>query len=52
MQMERAGSRHSIMSGLSRISDTSIDVSIYCDMSKKIGSVSTRSIAMSTEYLH
>jgi hypothetical protein len=41
------GSRNSIMSGLSRISDTSIDNSIFSDLSKKIGNVSTRSIAMS-----
>ena len=41
------GSRHSVMSGLSRISDTSIDVSIFSDLSKKMGNVSTRSIAMS-----
>ena len=42
-----AGSRHSIMSGLSRISDTSIDHSIFSDLSRKIGNVSTRSLAMS-----
>ena len=42
-----AGSRRSIMSGLSRISDTSIDQSIFSDLSKKIGNVSTRSMAMS-----
>ena len=42
-----AGSRHSIMSGLSRISDTSLDQSIFSDLSKKIGNVSTRSMAMS-----
>jgi hypothetical protein len=41
------GSRHSIMSGLSRISDTSIDHSIFSDLSRKIGNVSTRSMAMS-----
>jgi hypothetical protein len=41
------GSRHSMMSGLSRISDASIDQSIFSDLSKKIGNVSTRSIAMS-----
>lgn len=41
------GSRHSIMSGLSRIDDVSIDQSIFSDLSKKIGNVSTRSIAMS-----
>lgn len=42
-----AGSRHSIMSGLSRISDTSIDHSIFSDLSRKIGNVSTRSLALS-----
>jgi hypothetical protein len=43
-----SGSRHSIMSGLSRISDTSsIDGSMFSDLSRKIGNVSTRSIAMS-----
>lgn len=42
-----AGSRHSIMSGLSRISDTSEVHSIFSDLSRKIGNVSTRSIAMS-----
>jgi len=41
------GSRHSIMSGLSRISDNSEVNSIFSDLSKKIGNVSTRSIAMS-----
>uniref|UniRef100_A0A7S2YNI3 DUF6824 domain-containing protein n=1 Tax=Entomoneis paludosa TaxID=265537 RepID=A0A7S2YNI3_9STRA len=41
------GSRHSVMSGLSKISDTSIDASIFSDLSRKIGNVSTRSIAMS-----
>ena len=41
------GSRHSIMSGLSKISDGSIDNSIFSDLSRKIGNVSTRSIAMS-----
>lgn len=41
------GSRHSIMSGLSRIDDGSIDHSMFSDLSKKIGNVSTRSIAMS-----
>jgi hypothetical protein len=41
------GSRHSIMSGLSRISDTSIDHSIFSDLDRKIGNVSTRSLAMS-----
>ena len=40
-------SRRSIMSGLSRISDTSEVNSIFSDLSKKIGNVSTRSIAMS-----
>lgn len=42
-----SGSRHSIMSGLSRISDSSIDHSIFSDLSRKIGDVSTRSLAMS-----
>ena len=42
-----SGSRRSIMSGLSRISDTSIDQSIFSDLSKKIGNISTRSMAMS-----
>ena len=41
------GSRQSLMSGLSRISDTSYDNSIFSDLSKKIGNVSTRSMAMS-----
>jgi hypothetical protein len=41
------GSRHSIMSGLSKISDSSIDNSIFSDLSRKIGNVSTRSVAMS-----
>lgn len=44
------GSRHSIMSGLSRISDTSEVQSIFSDLSRKVGNfsnVSTRSIAMS-----
>jgi hypothetical protein len=41
------GSRNSLMSGLSRISDTSYDNSIFSDLSKKIGNVSTRSMAMS-----
>jgi hypothetical protein len=40
-----SGSRRSIMSGLSRISDA--DISIFSDLSRKIGNVSTRSIAMS-----
>ena len=44
--MGGAGSRHSIMSGLSRISDTSEVHSIFSDLSKKINT-STRSIAMS-----
>lgn len=39
------GSRHSIMSGLSKISDTSIDASIFSDLSRKIGNVSTRSFS-------
>jgi hypothetical protein len=44
-----SGSTHSIMSGLSRISDTSgMDgMSIFSHLSSKIGNVSTRSIAMS-----
>lgn len=41
------GSRRSVMSGLSRISDTSDANSIISDLSKKIGNVSTRSMAMS-----
>jgi hypothetical protein len=41
------GSRRSLMSGLSRISDTSDANSIFSDLSRKIGNVSTRSIAMS-----
>ena len=42
------GSRRSLMSGLSKISDHSSDVnSIFSDLSRKIGNVSTRSIAMS-----
>ena len=40
-------SRRSLMSGLSRISDTSDVNSIFSDLSRKIGNVSTRSIAMS-----
>ena len=40
-------SRRSVMSGLSRISDTSEGNSIFSDLSKKIGDVSTRSLAMS-----
>ena len=40
-------SRRSIMSGMSRISDTSDMNSIFSDLSRKIGNVSTRSIAMS-----
>lgn len=40
-------SRRSLMSGLSRISDTSDMNSIFSDLSRKIGNVSTRSIAMS-----
>ena len=43
-----SGSKHSIMSGLSRISDHSLnDASIFSSLSKQIGNVSTRSIAMS-----
>jgi hypothetical protein len=41
------GSRRSLMSGLSRISDTSIDQSIFSDLSRKIGNISTSSVAMS-----
>ena len=42
------GSRRSLMSGLSRISNQSSDAnSIFSDLSRKIGNVSTRSIAMS-----
>ena len=40
-------SRRSIMSGMSKISDTSDMNSIFSDLSRKIGNVSTRSIAMS-----
>lgn len=40
-------SRRSLMSGLSRISDASDVHSIFSDLSRKIGNVSTRSIAMS-----
>lgn len=40
-------SRRSIMSGMSKISDHSDMNSIFSDLSKKIGNVSTRSIAMS-----
>jgi hypothetical protein len=46
-EMLGQGSRHSVMSGLSRISDTSIEYSIFSDLSRKIGNVSTRSLAMS-----
>eukprot|EP00977_Amphora_coffeiformis_P001511 scaffold294_cov221-Amphora_coffeaeformis.AAC.67 len=42
------GSKHSLMSGLSKISDHSLnDASIFSSLSKQIGNVSTRSIAMS-----
>lgn len=41
------GSRHSIMSGHSKLSNTSIDASIFSGLSSKIGNVSTRSITMS-----
>ena len=41
------GSRMSMMSGLSRISDGNENDSIFSDLSKKIGNVSTRSMAMS-----
>ena len=41
------GSRRSLMSGLSKISDTSGINSVFSDMSKKISAGSTRSIAMS-----
>jgi hypothetical protein len=40
-------SRRSLMSGLSRISDASEVNSLFSDLSKKIGNVSTRSMAMS-----
>jgi hypothetical protein len=40
-------SRRSLMSGLSRISDTDGNTSIFSDLSRKIGNVSTRSLAMS-----
>jgi hypothetical protein len=40
-------SRRSMMSGLSRISDASDMNSIFSDLSRKIGNISTRSIAMS-----
>ena len=40
-----SSSKHSIMSGLSRTSE--MDHSIFSDLSRKIGNVSTRSIAMS-----
>jgi len=40
-------SRRSMMSGLSKISDTSEVNSIFSDLSRKIGNISTRSIAMS-----
>ena len=45
--MSGVGSRRSSMSGLSRVSDSSEVNSIISDLSKKIGNVSTRSIAMS-----
>jgi len=43
------GSRNSIMSGLSKMSEASFDTnnSIFSDLSRKIGNVSTRSLAMS-----
>jgi hypothetical protein len=41
------GSRRSLMSGLSKISDLSDIHSIFSDLSKRIGNVSTRSIPMS-----
>jgi len=44
---EALESRRSVMSGLSRISDTEDANSIFSDLSKKIGNVSTRSMAMS-----
>ena len=47
MRADAMESRRSIMSGLSRISDTEDMNSIFSDLSKKIGNVSTRSIAMS-----
>jgi hypothetical protein len=40
-------SRRSLMSGLSKISDSSDAQSMFSDLSKKIGNVSTRSMAMS-----
>lgn len=40
-------SRRSLMSGLSKISDSSDVQSMFSDLSKKIGNVSTQSIAMS-----
>jgi len=41
------GSRRSLMSGLSKISDTSGIQSVFSDLSKKISNSSSRSIAMS-----
>jgi hypothetical protein len=41
------GSRRSLMSGLSRISDASDMGSIFSDLAKKVTNVSTRSLAMS-----
>ena len=48
--MDVFGSKNSLMSGLSRISDHSQnDVSIFSGLSNKIGNVSTRSIAAMSE---
>ena len=48
MDVLATGSKHSLMSGLSKISDHSLnDASIFSSLSKQIGNVSTRSIAMS-----
>jgi hypothetical protein len=48
--MEVMGSKLSLMSGLSKISDHSLnDVSIFSGLSNKIGNVSTRSIAAMSE---
>lgn len=41
------GSRRSLMSGLSRISGSSDALSMFSDLSRKIGNISTQSIAMS-----
>ena len=48
MDVLASGSKHSLMSGLSKISDHSLnDASIFSSLSKQIGNVSTRSMAMS-----